>query len=308
MKTNEPRSAPHSHSVRRPLPRGPRPVLLAISGDDADTGARDAAVDVARRLGAPIHVLSVWSPTTGPGSLSAPVRVSAARATLEHYVRELAARGATVAAARLQRGTFPAQQILAEAARVGGGLIVTGAHGGSAVVRLLHDSVSASVVHGSTRPVLVVPSGRQAWPPWRVVIGDDCSAASDAVVTAGVEFASLLNLPVRLVATRTATLRTLPAAVIARHARVLAEAAGASADILMPEGDVVKQILRASGENALVVVGQRWPRPLDMHVGVERQSTRLLHEHRGPCLIVPTRTLHAKLTVGGLLTRVTAPQ
>jgi nucleotide-binding universal stress UspA family protein len=293
MKTHEPQSTAHSHSVRRSQHQGPRPVLLAISGDDADAGARDAAVDVARRLGAPIHVLSVWNPTTGPGSLSAPVRVSAARATLEYYVRELAAGGATIPAAHLQRGTFPAEQILALAARVGGGLIVTGAHGGGAVLRLLHDSVSASVVRGSARPVLVVPSGGQAWPPWRVVIGDDCSAASDAVVAAGVEFASLLNLPVRLVATRTATLRTLPAAVIARHARVLTEAAGASADMLMPEGDVLKQILRASGEHALVVVGQRWPRPHDVGVGIERLSARLLHEHRGPCLIVPSRTLHA---------------
>lgn len=294
MKTHEPQSTPRSHSVRRTHHQGPRPILLAVSGDDSDAGARDAAVDVARRLSVPIHVLSVWNLTAGPGSLSVPVRVSAARDTLEQHVRELTAGGATVAAAHLQRGTFPAQQILAVAARVGGGLIVTGAHGGGAVLRLLHDSVSASVVRGSARPVLVVPSGRQAWPPCRVVIGDDCSAASDAVVAAGVDFASLLNLPVRLVAARTSTLQTLPAAVIARHAQVLTDAAGASADMLMPEGDVLKQIVRAGGENALVVVGQRWPRPHDAGVGVERLSTRLLHEHKGPCLIVPSRSLSAR--------------
>src|ERR1017187_9270802 len=102
MKTHEPQSTPRSHSVRRTHHQGPRPILLAVFGDDSDAGARDAAVDVARRLSVPIHVLSVWNPTAGPGSLSVPVRVSAARDTLEQHVRELTAGGATGAAAHLQ--------------------------------------------------------------------------------------------------------------------------------------------------------------------------------------------------------------
>jgi nucleotide-binding universal stress UspA family protein len=54
-------------------------------------------------------------------------------------------------------------------------LIVVGSRGHGPIGRLLLGSVSEGVVHYATRPVLRLRGGEDAWPPGRVVIGDDGS-------------------------------------------------------------------------------------------------------------------------------------
>lgn len=270
-----------------------RPILLATSGDDDDVAAaRVAAVDVAGRSSAPLHLVLVWQASTAPGSLPAAVLAGGAAAKLEDEVRAVVDIGGTVSGSHLRRG-FRAKQILAVAGELRARLIVTGAHGGGAVFRFLHDSVSEAVIRGSGFPVLVIRAGPPAWPPRHVVIGDNASQDSDRVVVAGGWFAGLLGVPVRLVAVRGGNNPPLSASVIARHARTIAEMAGAAPDVLTPDGDPVDRILEAAAErDTLVVVGHRWPGRIE--AWEKRVSTSLLHEHQGPSLIVP-RPLSAAL-------------
>lgn len=225
-----------------------RPVLLATSGDDDDVAAaRVAAVDVAGRSSAPLHLLVVWQASTAPGSLPAAVLASGAAAKLEDEVRAVVDIGGRVSGSHLRRG-FRARHILAVAGELRARLIVTGAHGGGAFFRFLHDSVSEAVIRGSGFPVLVIRSGPPAWPPRHVVIGDNASKDSDRVVVAGGWFAGFLGVPVRLVAVRGGNNPPLSDSVIARHARTIAEMAGDAPDVLTPDGDPVDRILAAAAE------------------------------------------------------------
>jgi nucleotide-binding universal stress UspA family protein len=270
-----------------------RAVLLAVPGGDDDVAAaRVAAVDVAGRSRAPLHLLLVWQASRAPGSLPAAVLASAAAAKLEDEVRAVVDGGGTVSGSHLRQG-FPAKQILAVAGQLNARLIVIGAHGGGPFFRFLHDSVSEAVVRGSGFPVLVIRSGPPAWPPRQVVIGDDGSKASDRVVLAGGWFAGLLGAPVRLVAVRGGNKPPPSDSVIARHARTIAGIVGVAPDMLTPDGDPVDRILAAASErDTLVVVGHRWPGRIE--AWEKRVSTSLLHEHQGPSLIVP-RPLSAAL-------------
>ena len=59
---------------------------------------------------------------------------------------------------------------------LGAGVLVLGSRGRGKVGRILLGSVSEGIVHHARRPVLVVRGGECAWPPARVVVGDDPSA------------------------------------------------------------------------------------------------------------------------------------
>ena len=57
-------------------------------------------------------------------------------------------------------------------------LIVVGSQGHGPLGRLILGSVSEGIVHHAYCPVLVLRGGEGAWPPERVVIGDDGSEAA----------------------------------------------------------------------------------------------------------------------------------
>jgi hypothetical protein len=63
-----------------------------------------------------------------------------------------------------------------------------GSRGLEPVRRLLIGSVSEDVIHHARCPVLVVRSSEEAWPPKRVIFGDDGSddASSTGESTAGI--------------------------------------------------------------------------------------------------------------------------
>jgi nucleotide-binding universal stress UspA family protein len=226
----------------------------------------------------------VWQAATGPGSLSAAVLEAAAKARLADTVRVTLNGGGTVAGSHLRGGAL-AQQILEVAGRLQPRVIVTGARGGGALQRLFHDSVSEAVIRASEFPVLVVPNGASTWPPRRVVIGDDGSPNSESVITAAAWFAGLLELPVRLVAVRSAQGASISDVTLLEHLATLGDVAGKAAEVVTPVGEPADGIMVAAGSDALIVVGRRWPGGAG--AWKTRVSTTLLHEHRGPCLIVP---------------------
>jgi hypothetical protein len=69
----------------------------------------------------------------------------------------------------------PVDEILDLAEELDSALLVTGSRRRSSVQRLLMGSGSEGIVHGTSSPVPVMRGGERAWPPQRIVFGDDGS-------------------------------------------------------------------------------------------------------------------------------------
>lgn len=79
------------------------------------------------------------------------------------------------------------------------GLLIAGSRGLGPLKHLLLGSVSEALVHHAACPVLVVRGGERAWPPGRIVVGDDGSeSARQAGQLAGV-MGTLLGVRMLLV-------------------------------------------------------------------------------------------------------------
>ena len=72
-------------------------------------------------------------------------------------------------------------------------LIVVGSRGLGPIKRFALGSVSEGVVHHATCPVLVTRGGKEAWPPARILIGDDGSEAARRAGTLASEIGGLFG-------------------------------------------------------------------------------------------------------------------
>ena len=172
-----------------------RTILVATDGSaDAALAARIAA-DLARRTGAALHLIHTWQPVPVTSYPYPSVQLAStyqlyqsdAEAVLADAAGELTAGGVRPAATHLHCGQpVGAIVTLAEELRVD--LIVLGSRGLGTLRRLVLGSVSEGVAHEARRPVLIVRGGDAAWPPQRVVVGDDGSSAAQQPI----ELASLI--------------------------------------------------------------------------------------------------------------------
>jgi nucleotide-binding universal stress UspA family protein len=156
-------------------------VLLATDGSkDAALAAR-AAVDVCERTGAELHVVHVWYsvPTARLRPFMRAELKKLGNELLEEGVKRVEDSGGIVTGAHLVEGRA-ADEILDLAGQIGAGLIVIGSRGLGPVGRIALGSVSEAVIHHSDWPVLVLRGGEDAWPPERVIFGDDGSEAARA--------------------------------------------------------------------------------------------------------------------------------
>jgi nucleotide-binding universal stress UspA family protein len=176
----------------------PEKILLATDGsEDARLAAR-AAATLSDRGGAQLHIVHAWQSVPN-AVIDFDAYEEAAGRLLEEQARLVSDAGATVSEAHLIMGT-PVDAILDLAEEINADFVVVGSRGHGPLGRLLLGSVSEGVVHHATRPVLVL---RGAWPPLRVVIGDD---GSEAAKKAG-EMASSIG---GLFGARAALVRTYP--------------------------------------------------------------------------------------------------
>ncbi len=150
----------------------PEKILLATDGLENTTLAARAASDLAKRGGAELHMVHVWQTVPSP-HFDHVIRSGledVGRETLEQQVRWIEEAGGTVAGAYLREGQA-VEEIVEQAEEIGAGLIIVGSRGRGRIGRLVLGSVSMGLAHRSSRPVLIVREGEEAWPPDRVLVG-----------------------------------------------------------------------------------------------------------------------------------------
>ncbi|HET6885758.1 MAG TPA: universal stress protein [Rubrobacteraceae bacterium] len=153
-------------------------ILLATDGSEDAAFAARVATDLSRRTESKLYVAHAWRPAARGFGYPAVMWTDyshlyerEARRLLERGVREIEARGVS-AEPRLLHGP-PVEAILDLCEELEPGLVVVGSRGRGPIGRLLLGSVAEGVVHHARFPVLVARGG--AWPPERIVVGDDGS-------------------------------------------------------------------------------------------------------------------------------------
>jgi nucleotide-binding universal stress UspA family protein len=226
---------------------------------------------------------------------------------LEEQTERLRSAGRTVAGAHLRKGR-PAEEIVVLAEELDAGLVVVGSRGLGAVKRLVVGSVAEGVVSLAPCPVLVVRGGEGAWPPSRIVVGDDPSEGAKEAGEVAVAMAGTLEAGVYLVraypvvldiseAAKLAEDAALPLqAALRRHELSLEERARElesdlwhSMRIRVREGEaasVILEVAEEGGEPTLIAVGRRGLGKIN-RLRLGSVSADVLRSAAGPVLIVP---------------------
>lgn len=246
----------------------PERVLLATDGSEDARYATRAAVELAARSGAELHVAHVWRDVPSPYA-RAFIKRELARQGQEILDAELAVireLGGEVAGSHLAGGRI-SDEVLRLSGRVGAGLIVLGSRGLGAVGRLLLGSHAEDIVHRASCPVLVLRHGEEEWPPEHVIAGNDFSETATKATALGVSLgalydagSTLLHAYPRLERGETDYPVHRAEQDLAAHAEELASAAGTPPETMLWEGDAAEGLIDAAREdrrNSLIVLGSR---------------------------------------------------
>ncbi len=185
----------------------PTKVLLATDGSEDAALASRAAADLSSRSGAELHIVHVWQapvqstyvPTT---KVEHPLLEELlARELLEEQVERLETFGVTAAGVHLIQGD-PAEETVRLSERLGVRLLVVGSRGLGTIASLVLGSVSEKIAYLSSRPTLILRGqGERAWPPQRIIVGDDASEPAKRAGEAAASIGKLYGAQVILVRT-----------------------------------------------------------------------------------------------------------
>ena len=288
--------------------RIPRTILLATDGSPDSRLAARAAADLALRGGASLHAVHAWEPfsgITGLAPMATPVLdEDVAHSVLAAEVSRIESRHHVMPAGVHLRAGSPAREILAVAREIGAGLIVVGSRGLGPVRRTMLGSVSENVVHHAGVPVLVMRGPATAWPPRRVVVGDDARPEAISVLPLSAEIAGLYGSHLTLVHALPhlqETLRdpeTLARTVVddilefaqgelEDHVATLPADVARRTTPRVAVGDAAQALLDAAAEDpghTLIVVGTRGLGPIG-RLRFGSVSTAVLRQARGPVLV-----------------------
>lgn len=285
----------------------PNKILLATDGsEDADQAAR-AAIELSNGTASELHVVHVWHDVPTPhfhSFVRAQLRQEAEE-ILNKQFEAIEQAGGTVAEAHLREGRT-VDEILDLSEELEVGLLIVGSRGLGGARSILLGSVSEGIVHHARRPVLVMRGGQDAWPPSRVIIGDDFSEhareAGELAARIGKLFgttALLVRAYPRLPETDPEGRKLDPRMVddaLSREQRALEgraaeieEASGIRprAEIAVgdPAASLIEAAEEAAPERALIAVGSRG---LDavQRLRLGSVSTKVLRTSSGPVLVV----------------------
>ncbi len=292
-----------------------RNILLATDGSPAAHLALAAAADLARRLGAALHLVTAYefapssvlahAPYIGPDSAWDTFEADA-RKLLDDERGRVVALGASVGSLRVARE--PAFNAIMDVAEmVEADLVVLGSRELDGLKRLLVGSVSEHVLHSVHRPVLIVRGDEGSWPPAQVIVGfDNTSGAKGAARFA----ATIAHLYKDAVIELVEADRELSVAAdrflgpedeqiesehLLKYARSLDPIAGRTVETAVVVGDPADALNATGSERPgtkLIVVGSR-------DLGAVRRfllgsvSTKLLHSGHTALLVVPEHSTPA---------------
>ncbi len=139
----------------------PTNILLATDGSDSSLPALRAAADLSAKTGSGVHVIYVGRGISTPAAYNDPGSkdtdaASEARDLIDGQIKEIEARGGTVADSHVVPGKNPAREIIKFTREPGIGMVVVGSRGLGRFRYALRGSVSATVVRDAYCPVLVV--------------------------------------------------------------------------------------------------------------------------------------------------------
>jgi nucleotide-binding universal stress UspA family protein len=282
-------------------------VLLATDASkDAALAAR-AAVDVCQGTGAELHVVHAWH-SVATARLRPFMRAELkmlGKELLEEGVKRAEGSGGIVTGAHLVEGRA-ADETLDLAGQIGAGLVVMGSRDLGPVGRIALGSVSEAVIHHSRWPVLVLRGGEDAWPPERVIFGDDGSQAARAAGDLGASLcgyhgarAQVLHAFPRLPEVNAEGRESNPGIVddelrraenaLLERSRELESRLGSRPKARLVVGDAAATLLEAAEEapeRTLLAVGSRGLGAIGrMRLG--SVSTKVVHAAKGPVLVHP---------------------
>lgn len=292
----------------------PTKILLATDGSKDAFLALRAAVDLSVRTGSELHVVHAWQPFRDHYHPS--IAVASDVALYEREARKILfegldlveAAGGAASGAHLKRGR-PAETISDLAEELKAGLVVVGSRGLGPVMRLVMGSVSEGVIDLATYPVLVVRGGEGAWPPSRVIVGNDSSPGAKKAGDLAASIAGFVGARVLLVRA-VPVIRDVSEAVkfvedaalprqaalvrqelfLASRARSLEEASGLRPRVRVREEEAASLILAAAEEGeepSLIAVGRRGLGLLE-RLRLGSVSTKVLRAATVPVLVSPS--------------------
>ena len=154
----------------------PTRILLATDGSENTARATEAAVDLSDKSGSELHLVHVWHDVPGPYGrkfVRRELRYQG-QEILDQQVQKIEEAGGTVENAHL-RGGRTSDEVIRLSDELGVGLLVVGSRGMGTMRRILVGSHSEEIVHHARVPVRRVRRGESAWPPSRLVVGEDFS-------------------------------------------------------------------------------------------------------------------------------------
>jgi len=183
-----------------------QPIVVALSLDQETPDIVSAALELGRRLGAPIVALHAIRERALEGHEHLEARIAEARDRVDGHLASLRDAGVEVRDVRVEVGR-PAELVLMTASLVAARLVVTGGGRPATVRRWVFGSVAESVVRHASVPVWVA---RGRWPVGRPIICPiDLSPESLHGLETAVRMARALEAPLEVMTVLTEDDKTL---------------------------------------------------------------------------------------------------
>jgi nucleotide-binding universal stress UspA family protein len=285
----------------------PNKILLATDGSEDAALAARAAIDLSAETGAELYVVHTWQsvPSARFETFIRAQFKQEAEELLAEQQKRIEAGGGKIAGPHLREGRT-IDEILDLAGELEAGLIVMGSRGMGPVKRLVMGSVSEGVVHHARCPVLVLRGGQAAWPPSRIVIGDDGSDDAEKAAQLAARIGKLFGTAALLVRAYPRLPETDPEGreldprmvddelrgekrALEARATEIEEASGIRPRVRIDVGDPAARLIEAAEEDApertLIAVGSRGLGAVQ-RLRLGSVSTKVLRAARGPVLVV----------------------
>jgi nucleotide-binding universal stress UspA family protein len=275
------------------MDRFPTTLVLATDGSENTVQATNAAVDIARRRGSKIHLVHVWHDvhTSYAHAFVKGELRRQGREILNEQVKRIQEKGGTVTRSHLREGrTF--EETIRLSKEAAADLLVVGSRGHRGLRRMLLGSHSEDIVHHAHRPVLVVRSGENVWPPTRIVAGDDFSEDARKAAALAANLGRLFDAKMLLLH----AVPQLPQASGKAVEAKLEGRAGELEDILQQRpqarvvaGDPAEVLIEAAQEGegpTLVALGSRGLGPVG-RLRLGSVSTKVVRAAPGAILVYP---------------------